>query len=253
MKSKSRKLTSKFFKGRKLSIEEEQELATKIHSGDQDESYKAFEKLVLSNIKLVIAITREFMNKGVEFEDIVSEGIVGLMDGARHFLPSKGAKFSTYVSYWIRNRIQRFLPNGRRTISIPRRHVITRSRFMEFMKQHEKDMNLEEMAKATNHWLALVRQMKDPIKILPLKKDDYGNYYSYDEKGFFNDKDEILNVLMSSKDLSDVEKTLLVYRFGLNGEESNSLEELASCFGRSRERMRQIENEALRKLKEKME
>ena len=153
MKSESRRLTSKYFAGRKLSIEEEQELATKIHSSDQDEANQAFEKLVLSNIRLVVVIAKEFMNKGVEFEDLVSEGIVGLMDGARHFLPSKGAKFSTYAAFWIKNKIQRFLPNGRRAVTTPKKHDLTRSHFMRFKEQHEKDMSLEEMAKATKHWL----------------------------------------------------------------------------------------------------
>ena len=249
MKNKpgSHKLTGRLFKQR-ITPEEEKELSEAIHSGDRKKAEKAFDRLVLSNIKLATVIAKEYLHSGVEFEDLISEAICGLMDGARNFLPDKGAKFSTYAVYWIRNRIQRFIPDGRRTLSIPLKHNYLKAKLELFRKEHGKT-SVEEMAKALGNRPSLVKDIKRKLRIFPLTASFQD--IPYEEKRFNDDGKELRQLLLSDF-LTAIEKVVVTYRFGMNGNDPLSLNDIGERLGRTREGVRQVELEALSKLKKYM-
>lgn len=250
MKNKDRKTKGGLFRDMpRLSPEEETELSEIIHSGDGEESRKAFDKLVLSNVKLVLSIAREFMRKGVEFQDIVSEGMTGLMEGARRFLPSKGAKFSTYASYWIKSRIQRFIPHGKKAVTVPYRISFLKRKIIEYRKVHGKGLPLDEMPEAMLFRMNFIKSIGNNIRILPFEEERFQDFCVYHEK-FHDDDRKTVGRILSSNCLTNVEKVILIYRFGLNGNDPMSLDGIARNIGRTKERSRQIENEAIRKLKE---
>lgn len=245
-----------------LSAEQEAEIGERIMKGDEF----AKNELVEHNLRLVISVARKYIgNAGMTFMDLVQEGNIGLMKAADKFDPSKGYKFSTYATWWIRQTIGRAVQEQSRTIRIPVHMVETAAKMNKAIRkltqELEREPSIEEIASE-------MKVPADKIKFLfeanrdPLSLDNKVNDeddatvgdlvadHSAEVPGANIIKEEnkqmVMNVLST---LSEREKEVMVLRFGLEGDKPRTLEEIGQHFGVTRERIRQIETKALRKLR----
>lgn len=254
-----------------LSKEQEVELAEQIHSDNKTVSDSAREHLIKSNLRLVIKIVKEYKNLGMEVADLVSEGNLGLIRAVEKFDPTRGARFSTYASYWIKQSVRRALSNKSRTIRLPIHLTQLHHSIINFIKNYE----IRHGAEPEDSEIA--KELNVPVnKIKNTKQFNLINNFTYlDEK--LNDEEERerletiedlstdppLSFALKNDDLKtlkeEMEKTLdereryvIKYRFGLDNIDCNTLEQLGNKFGITRERIRQIEQEALKKLRKKL-
>jgi RNA polymerase primary sigma factor len=248
-----------------LTIEEENALAARIKKGDK----AARERMIKANLRLVVKIARDYEGYGVPLLDLISEGNIGLMKGVERFDPSKGAKLSTYSAWWIKQAIKRALANQGKTIRLPV-HVVDKlfhirraeARLQEAIGRDATD---EEIASELDTTPEKIRELRTasqrPASLeAPLGYDsdnrvadvvaDDNAEDPYDElEGKANTA--MLREVM--KDLDPREVTILRYRFGLDGDDEKTLEEVGRKFGLTRERIRQIQEIALKKLRKKIE
>jgi RNA polymerase primary sigma factor len=250
---------------RLLTAGEEIELARKIKKGNA----KAREMMIRANLRLVVKIAREYENLGLPLLDLISEGNIGLMSAVERFDPTKGAKLSTYSSWWIKQAIRRALANQSKTIRLPV-HMVDKIYNMK-----KTSMKLQEVLgrEPTDQELAAelgitVRQVNDmrasairPASLdAPLGDDESGHlgdivrdeaatdpYEQLEEKTFTHLLDSLVGRLQPR------EAAILRYRFGLDGGPERTLEEVGEKFGVTRERIRQLQNLALRKLRRMIE
>lgn len=248
-----------------LTPEEEIELAKRIKAGDQ----QAREKMIKANLRLVVKIARDYENYGLPLLDLISEGNIGLMKAVERFDPSKGGKLSTYASWWIKQAIKRALANQSKTIRLPVHLVdkIARMRRAALKLQEVlgREPTDEELAEELGIPVARVTQMRTvsirPTSLdAPIGDDDSNNYSEIiaDETAttpYKQLEDQALTGMLQElvKELDPREATILKYRFGLDGGGERTLEEVGAKFGVTRERVRQIQNAALRKLRKMME
>lgn len=248
-----------------LTIDEENALAARIKKGDK----AARERMIKANLRLVVKIARDYEGYGVPLLDLISEGNIGLMKGVERFDPSKGAKLSTYSAWWIKQAIKRALANQGKTIRLPV-HVVDKlfhirraeARLQEAFGREATD---EEIASELDTTSEKIRELRTasqrPASLeAPLGYDsdnrvadvvaDENAEDPYDElEGKANTA--MLREVM--KDLDPREVTILRYRFGLDGDDEKTLEEVGRKFGLTRERIRQIQEIALKKLRKKIE
>lgn len=247
-----------------ISAAEEIELGKKIREGSRKEARIAKEKLVKANLRLVVSIAKKYVGQGVLFMDLVQEGSLGLMRAADRFDYRKGFKFSTYATWWIRQTIIRCIANTSRIIRIP----VHMSDKIRQLRKIKSDLALELGREPSNEELGEKMQMapdkvagikkamaREPISLdMPIGEDLFLEDYVPDATHttphnkaisslLHEDIDEVLSVL------SDREKRILKERFGLNGGSTKTLEELGRMFGFSKERIRQIEDTAIKKLR----
>ena len=243
---------------------EEWELGKKILEGDEAQALIAKKKLIQSNLRLVVSIAKKYTGQGVLFMDLVQEGSLGLIKAANKFDYSKGFKFSTYATWWIRQTIVRAIANNSKVIRIPV-HMIDKIRLVK-KAVFELNYNLghepseEEIAKHTKLPLKQVQMALNTIKLEPVSLDtpvaenlsleDYiadDNYTSPEE----NTQNILLKKYIENflNKLSEREKQIIVGRFGVDGSKPRTLEELGKTLGFSKERIRQIESSALKKLR----
>ena len=248
-----------------LTPREEIELAAKIKKGDK----KARELMIKANLRLVVKIARDYEGIGLPLLDLISEGNIGLMKAVERFDPKKGGKLSTYGSWWIKQSIKRALANKSKTIRLPVHLVdkISKMRRIGMRLQEElgREPTDEELADELDMTAARVRQMRlaaiRPASLdAPIGDDDSNNFSDVveDENAispYENLKDKtVTNMLQDMvKNLDDREATILRYRFGLDGGPVKTLEEVGVKFNVTRERVRQIQNLALRKLRKMIE
>ena len=248
-----------------LSREEEKELAKRIEQGDEE----AREKLASANLRLVISIAKKYRGYGLPFLDIIQEGNIGLMKAIDKFDWRKGYKFSTYATWWIRQAILKALNNESRTVRVPS-HVSSLNRKIDKFKKSYKEETGEE---PTNEQIAEeldvdVDKVRNALKAKresvsldkPLREEDGDSEALGDvivdekspqpEKEAFGDmlEDRLKGLL--NKALSDREKQILKLRYGLEDYQPLTLEEVGDVFDISRERVRQLQDRAINKLKD---
>src|SRR5882672_441418 len=247
-----------------LTPAEEIVLAKRIKKGDE----AAREHMIKANLRLVVKIARDYEGQGLPLLDLINEGNIGLMKGVERFDPTKGAKLSTYASWWIKQAIKRALASQSKTIRLPD-HVVDklaniRRSEMKLREVLGHEPSDEEIAIHTGLDVRRVRSYRDaaraPVSLdAPISQDesdqiaevvpDMNAAAPFDQLIKDTDTDLVREVFAL---LSDREKAILAMRFGLNDGVAKTLEEIGKVFGVTRERIRQIEGEALKKLRSKM-
>ncbi len=248
-----------------LTPQEEIELAARIKKGDK----KAREHMIKANLRLVVKIARDYEGIGLPLLDLISEGNIGLMKAVERFDPAKGGKLSTYGSWWIKQSIKRALANQSKTIRLPVHLVDKISKMrrtaMKLQEEFGREPTDEELAAELSTTAARVSQMRTasirPASLDAPVGDDNSNSYSemVEDERAVNPYDELEDKTVTGmlqdmvKHLDEREATILRFRFGLDGGNEKTLEEVGEKFGVTRERVRQIQNIALRKLRKMIE
>ena len=244
-----------------LTAEQERELAQKISEGDM----AARDRMIESNLRLVVKIAKRYMNRGLPFLDLIEEGNLGLIKAVERFKLSKECRFSTYATWWIRQSIERALVNQSRTIRLPVHISDEINKLVKVSREVGHELNREpqvsEVAEAMGVEPAFVRRLMVLLKKTysiehPMgENSDYSLIDTIEDDSAINPLElaEQLNryhvVATLIDNLNDNEKEILALRFGLDDREPQTLDTIGRQFGVTRERIRQIEAKTLEKLR----
>ena len=241
--------------------EEEVELAAQIKAGSET----ARIKLIRSNLRLVVKIAHDFKGLGLPLLDLISEGNIGLMRAVEKFDPSKGAKLSSYAAWWIKQSMRRALANQSRTIRIPVQSATkiskiqnARAKLREELDREPTNAEIAEAVNLTERTVSGLRLGKTTTISLhdPIQQGEEGEFRDIIPDDSTTSPDEIVqddetlhHMLELVQHLDGRERKILILRFGLDNERPHTLEEVSRIIGRTRERIRQIQNQALEKLR----
>jgi len=247
-----------------LTPDEEVDLAIKIRKGDGD----AQEKLVRANLRFVVSVAKQFQNKGLSLGDLINEGNLGLIKAAKRFDETRGFKFISYAVWWIRQGIMSALANHQRVVRLPLNRVgeLTKisKAYRDLEQEYERKPTTEELAKIlemTAEEVAYSLQISERYVSMdaPLKSGDENKNSLMDvlpndnqplpDKDLMNDslKNEVTNILST---LNEREAEVIRLSFGIGRNQKATLEEIGDRFNLTRERIRQIKEKALRKLRD---
>ena len=247
-----------------LTAAEEVELAKRIERGDM----AAKNRMINSNLRLVVSIAKKYQGHGLPLLDLVQEGVIGLIRATEKFDWRRGFKFSTYATWWIRQAVQRGVANKARTIRIPV-HIVEREQRIaraerELAAKLERDPADAEVAKAAKLSVKQVREVRDAARAVasldkPVGDEGdtaFGDLFS----GGQDEPEEELHLSLREEalrhalaELPERERAVIQLRYGIDGGDPKSLEEIGRTLGLTRERVRQIESQALERLALKRE
>lgn len=244
-----------------LSAEKEVELAHRIAEGDQS----AKNELVEANLRLVVSLARHYQGCGLSYQDLIQEGNIGLIKAAEKFDVSKGFRFSTYASWWIKQALSRAIADQSRTIRIPVHMTENINKFKkterELLNKLNREPKIKEIADAMGISEKQAKEIQsyivEPTSLdIQVGDDDDTTIGSFIEDTHFVNPEsayikesngDVVNAVLDT--LSDREANILRLRFGIGGKKAMTLEEVGKEYGLTRERIRQIEAKALRKLR----
>jgi RNA polymerase nonessential primary-like sigma factor len=248
-----------------LSAQEEVYFSRRAQRGDD----AARSRMIESNLRLVVKIARRYMNRGLAFLDLIEEGNLGLIRAVEKFDPERGFRFSTYATWWIRQTIERAIMNQTRTIRLPIHVIKEINQYLRAARQLRQSLDheptVDEIAEAMGRDVEDVRRMmglnegvtsvdvpigKDADRVL---LDAIPDETNPDPFCVLEDEDAIAHLDAWLDELTDKQRAVVERRFGLRGHERATLEEVGNEIGVTRERVRQIQIDALRKLREVME
>jgi RNA polymerase primary sigma factor len=247
-----------------LTREEEVELAEAIHGDDEIKSREATATLIKSNLRLVVKICHSFLGRGLSKHDLISEGNIGLMTAAEKFDPTKGAKFSTYATWWIKQAMRRALAEQSRTIRIPLQSMEKISKIYTTRMKLKEHLNREPTNREISEKLDLSERTVRDLLFAGIHTSSLNAPIEEGEDGEMQDTipslamipDMMLGEIESIDRMMDLltklnerEQLVLKMRFGLRGYPEMTLEEVGDKLGCTRERVRQIQNKAISKLK----
>lgn len=244
-----------------LSPEEEKELAIRAKKGDKE----ALKKLIEGNLRFVVNVAKNFMGWGVPLTDLIAAGNLGLIEAAKRFNPDKDVKFISYAVWWIRQAIMQTIFQQTGAVRIPIKESLFINKVKEAYERLKEKLGreptIEEISKETDTSPKKVKQalqiVRMPLSLdMPVKEDEDITLLDLMSKKGTDDvekevvEDELHKQLESlMKVLDEREKEIIKHRFGLEGEEPKTLNEVGDILGISRERVRQLENRALKKLR----
>jgi len=244
-----------------LTFEQEQELAKRIEQGDQE----ARAKMIESNLRLVVAIGKKYINRGLQFSDIIEEGNLGLIRAVEKFQYQRGFKFSTYASWWIKQSIERAIVNQTRTIRLPVHIAEIVNAYLRTTRQLTQSLgrepSVEEIAKKMKVTVDKVRSISQVVRETYSLDMLIGDQEEDTLKDILQDPNAVSPASFSDEirrrehiddwlqQLSVSERKVIEMRFGLTDGETRTLDAIGKEFGITRERVRQIETQALNKLR----
>ena len=244
-----------------LTPDEEQELARRVSEGDED----AIVRMADSNLRLVVSIAKHYRDRGLPLQDLIQEGNLGLLKAIEKFDYTRGYKFSTYATWWIRQAISRSIADNARTIRVPVHMVETINRIRRESRQLQQELGREatetELAEATGLTVEKLREVlkitPDPVSLdTPVGEDEDSPLSSFITAGTQAEPEKATEAALLKEQvrqllgtLDERERRVLELRYGIGGDRARTLEEVGKEFGVTRERIRQIEAKALRKLR----